>query len=278
MDTHRFIIVRYSMITKGGMGWRIGELEGRSYKEILFSNERLEMHEKLFREITLPSLLNQRVHFDSKDVTLLVVTSDELPKLYLDRLEDLLAPYSWAKVVQTPGNDFQSSLISAVVKNELTKFTEDVCYATIRLDDDDALSIDFLEKLNNYINPAYSGFVISFGKGYAGVYTEQGKFSNFHKYYYPKIALGMTFINVYDAFTKTVREEEATIFFRQGRHMSSDKHYRTIVDSRTEMFMRTLHLASDTNKDYKKIEKIKSGELAEPEEVLKKFPFLSSQL
>ncbi len=262
------------MLTESGSSWKIGSKNPEKYKEKLFNPERLELHERLFQDVTLPSLLNQSQPLNERNYTHLIITSDQLPEKNVRNLQEIIAPYPWAKVVQVPSNGSQSKLIGNVMYQELSKFEEEVCYSTTRLDDDDALGYDFFEELNKYISPMYAGNFISFGKGYAGVYNDNtGKMETFHEYYYPKIALGMTYINIYNPVTDSFQESEISVFFR-GNHVNADIQSPTLIDSRKPLFIRTLHAESDTRGNQKKIDKIKSGKVANPIDVCKEFPFL----
>lgn len=275
LKKHNFIIMRYSMLTNDGATWSIGRKDFELYKAQLFAADRLELHERLFADIALPSIANQSYDLDSGDVTLLILTSDELPSENLQKLQEIIKPYPWAKIIQLQANSTQGGLIKRALKNEIEKFNEEICYSTTRLDDDDALADNFLLELNKYVQPEFAGYAVSFGSGYAGIYDEDSKkFVSYHDYYYPKSAQGASHINIYNPETDEYKHKSISVF-HNGNHLYTDKKIPTILDSRNTMFMRTFHSASDTSKDNKrKIDKIKSTEPVEIENVYKIFTSL----
>ena len=277
MKKHMYIIMRYSMLTNDGATWKIGrEVEDfNSYKNQLFEPERLKFHEKLFENIAFQSILNQNYDLNAGDFTLLILTSNLLPKENLRKLTDIISPHPWAKIIQLEPNGSQGSLIKKALKSEIENFKEKVCYSTTRLDDDDALASGFLNELYKYVNPQFSGYCISFGSGYAGMYDEKNDhYESFYEYYYPKIALGASYINIYDPLFNKYDHESISVY-HNGNHVYTDKKRPTIVDSRKPMFMRTFHSKSDTSEsNQKKIKEIKKMPQITNEVLKNSFPFL----
>lgn len=271
MKRHVFIIVRYSMLTIDGADWRIGRKNIDSYEKEVLNQERLARREQLFKKITLPSIINQS-NLSSSDLTLLVITSDKLPKDNLNNLQNMIKDYSWAKIIKVSNNDTMVNLIENVIKSELENFDEQVCYSTTRLDDDDALSNDFLNELNRYLDPKYNGFCVSFGKGYIGIFNEKyGGYESFHQDYFPKIAIGLSLINTFDPSNKHLFNEKITIF-NCGNHRKVDYESPTILESTIPLYLRTIHTSSDTSNS-EQFRKMRSKPIVDPGLITKDFSF-----
>ncbi|WP_208590771.1 ATP-grasp fold amidoligase family protein [Gracilibacillus suaedae] len=269
MKKHVFLIVRYSMLTENGSGWRIGEQAFEEYKQEVFEPQRLEIRERLFKNITLPSLSNQTL-LNPDEFTLLVITSDQLPEKNLKSLQQMLEPYSWARIIPTNHNDSMKNLIDQVITKELNEFNEPVCYCTARLDDDDALANNYNEKLYQYLSHEYSGFCISFGNGYTGIYNVQlDAFQSFHTNYSPKIALGLSYINTYDPKNQSFENPFISIF-SNGSHTKVDQQSPTIIDSKDQLYLRTIHAVSDTNSK-EQVKRVKAKPVVEPKIIYNNF-------
>lgn len=156
------------------------------YREQLFDPARLSQREWLFKNVTLPSLVNQSKHPAPEWFSLLVITSDQLPAQYLNSLKEILQPYPWAHIVTVSIQDSITNKINSFLREKMGLFDERVCFTTIRLDDDDALAKTFFENLEEYTKPCFSGFCISFASGFLGVYDESRRqFLSFHDHYAP---------------------------------------------------------------------------------------------
>ncbi|MFC5711983.1 glycosyltransferase [Thalassorhabdus alkalitolerans] len=271
MKKHNFVIMRYSLLTKEGVEWQIGRQEFDNYKEQLFNASRLAQHEFLFENVTLPSLVNQTIEPTADNFTLLVLTSELLPEKSLKKLEDLLRPYPWAKVISLPPYDTVDNIILDCFTEELKRFNHDLTYSTTRLDDDDGLSVHFIERLNQYVDPQFEGYCVTFPNGFSALYDDRlQKYISIHKHYAPKIALGLSYINTYDSVTKNTGNEIPTIY-HNGVHSKVDFVSPTIMDSKYPTFLRTVHSASDSN-NANQVKKIKSLPVSKTEDIEEVFP------
>ena len=80
-------LVRFSVLTSTYYSERYPSLEALA--EHLFSAERMELRFRLFEKLCLPALTGQT----DTDFTLIVVTAEDMPTPYLERLNSLLAPH-----------------------------------------------------------------------------------------------------------------------------------------------------------------------------------------
>lgn len=197
MKTHNFIIIIYSVLTKG-TGWQISKnISFEDYKSKLFSPERLAYREMLFKNITLPSLTNL-----PQNSTVLIFVSDEMPVDFRKRIASITDSYSNIKFVDVGADDNVFVKIGQVVMANVVELGGDVLYSSIRLDDDDAISRNFFKKLDKYLKREFAGVCISFSSG-VGIILENNRVQSVHIKKYPKIAIGLTWINFYDSAKKS---------------------------------------------------------------------------
>ncbi len=259
---HHFVLIRYSVYAKTKKSWRIGRgVQHDEYKEALFEPSRLELHQKLFFDVTIPSL----VAANNGNVTVLVFTSESLPELYLASLKAELDKYPWMRLVALPENIDLPASMNSEVEGELKRSGRSACYSTVRLDDDDGIGVNFFTELEKkYMSPKFYGFSISFALGYFGVFDGE-RFESFHSKRFPMCAQGLTFVNYYESSDHSFHDENVTIF-SLGSHVKVDSVRPVVVDSRNPMYIRTVHAAADTAAG-REIDKLKKIPEVSPTEV-----------
>ena len=242
MKKRIFVMIRYSVLSKNrSKNWVVGRKEFDEYREELFHPDRLSAREELFQKITLPSLVHQSKSPSKDWLTVYILVSEEMPKNSLDSLSKIVGAYDWISIVPVP---VEKTQINAPLMNGVSEVEGDICYASVRLDDDDALASTYFEDLFRYIEKPFAGFGVSFGKGVAGVISN-GKFADFKDYYYPKNAQGLAFIQYKSANEKVVDMS----VYDAGIHTRIDQNHPVILDSRKCAFMRTIHQHADTAAD-----------------------------
>lgn len=238
MKQHIFVMIRYSVLTSSRRSWVIGrDNEFDEYKANLFSDERLSLHQDLFEKVTLPSLLQ----LDNQNSTILIYTSNELPEEYLNKLKLMISPYPNFKIVFAPKEKSLDISFNESLFKELTDLNDDVCYATVRLDDDDALADNYGTELIKYVLPSLNMHAVSFPLGYLAVY-EGSKYVKFVYNKQPKIALGLAYIAF---FAKNGPLPKLASVYALGNHNKVDDKVPLITNSLVPMYIRTLHEASD---------------------------------
>ena len=106
-----------------------------TYKTKLFDSNRLNYKFKSFKKVTLPSILNQT----NQNYIWYIYSSIYLPETYKKKLLELTKDHDKIKCI------FISSF------KEFNKIDySNSKYCTIRLDDDDGLSINFIKNLHKY--------------------------------------------------------------------------------------------------------------------------------
>lgn len=171
MKTAKIIgIVRYSILTDNRVkkGWTISKkLSFRDLEKEIFCPERLLNRGLLFSRLTLPSL-NANVR-DWANLKVVVVTSLDLPSWHMIELESICKAYPFVKIIKI--NTEASAFNEAVNKYIDDETSEDETYFTFRIDDDDALSNDFIEIIRPYLNKSFAGTAISLPLGYSGLFN-----------------------------------------------------------------------------------------------------------
>nr|WP_298410322.1 glycosyltransferase [uncultured Halomonas sp.] len=264
MKKHSFVMIRYSVLSMS-RSWKLNKSnEFNSYKEKLFDRARLEEREKVFKLITLPSIKNM----NSTEVTVLIFVSESMPDEYFDRLSNLVSPHRNFKLVKLCYEESINLQMNATIETMLKEMGEDVVYSTIRLDDDDAVSKNYLELLSGYLNHGFVGYCISFSSGYGAIVNDE-KITEIYKICVPKIAIGIAWINFFDAAGSTFEHTEVSVY-SLGNHMKVDEKVPTVIDPREFAWIRTIHKDSDIF-DSTLVEKYRKLSSVNLEEVKKDF-------
>lgn len=264
-----FVFVRYSVLTKkNASSFVIGRnIDFETYRNELFSVERMAVHSFLFKNLMLESIKNQSLYNADYEFKLFVLTSKELPSEWDEDLLDATSSFDWANVVYLSANDD----VESVVKNQVKKsVSSGDCYATVRLDDDDAISNDFFSSLSCYLYDSFDGFVVSHGLGCEALFdSSSGKLNGFRKLYYPKVSAGLAKISMVDK-GKSIPSS----IYGVGNHTKVDLKCRTIVDSRSLSFIRSSYGLQDTSGEgyASRLKKdVKKSNSIDAEDVLKYF-------
>ncbi|WP_334065354.1 glycosyltransferase [Alteromonas genovensis] len=258
MNKHIFVFIRYSVVLKARKNnWIVGREEDfDGYKSRVFDITRLKARRALFEKVTLSSIDRQT---EMSNVTVVLLTSDELPEVEIDALRVLTKSRPWLKIKEL--NEEEKNYERSI-NEEVKSLDSDLLYATVRLDDDDALAKDYFARLGMFLDEANVNRLVSFGMGYAGLFSEQHNgFTDFKRYYYPKIAIGLAKISKYN---KEKDSFSSGSIYADGKHTIVDQRSVLLLDSRDPAFVRLIHSSADTVGVHdKKIAKMDSVELDE---------------
>ncbi|MEM7061357.1 MAG: putative rhamnosyl transferase, partial [Pseudomonadota bacterium] len=139
----------------------------------LYAPERLSERFRLFETVSLPGLRAQT----DQDFTLLIAIGDSLPKLHVDRLHDLTHGMPQVRIVARGPQRHR-----AVMKDLLNaaRLSPDQPCIQFRHDDDDAVSLDFVERLRQTASDS-SGLLrsnrtvaLDFNRGYVAEFGSDG--------------------------------------------------------------------------------------------------------
>lgn len=235
------VTIRFSLLLHNNKSWNLSRrLDFDDYKRMLFSGPRLDLKFLLFEAVCLPSIVSQADHCD---IRLVLLTSSELPGPYRARLDAIVSDYPWITVLavapdETP--DHAAATRAAIAE------TDSEYYAHVRLDDDDALARPFAARLMPYVRAPFCGLAVSYGMGFAGVFSEERRaFESFWELYKIKSSCGMAFIGRRDWLLPGSGRKQRTAY-DLGSHPSVDLRCPTIVDSTEPMFFYSVYESQDT--------------------------------
>lgn len=263
------VTVRFSVVTAQRESWLIGRNKSAAeYQKDLFNDERLRLHHHLFATVTLPSLEAQVPTLSDNRFRLYAITSSDLPRQYALALDELISQYSWARVKRVPSDAKQ------VPHDEcIAEFLSDVghgqgSYVHVRLDDDDALAADFIERIAGSATSENVGKAVSLAKGYAALFdSTQGGFTSVIEYRSPMAAQGLSYIGAYKECRPVGRVANV---YALGNHLRVDTRVPVILDSRFPAFLRTYHKESDVQ--VSSSIKFPTGETVTQSELSQRFP------
>lgn len=130
-------LVRFAFTAKNGFRTPIKTWEDA--QSVLFAPARMAFRLRMLEEICLRSIENQT----DTDFKLVILTSASLPTRYLNRLKEIIAPLPNAEIVMKP----RQWMIQATQAAMQSVVEPDADYVVnFRLDDDDALAIDYVEQ------------------------------------------------------------------------------------------------------------------------------------
>jgi len=138
-------------------------LSGQDYDErkaLIFDRARLQRRFQLFEDICLPSLTAQ----SDQNFNMMLMTSRDLPVWAHDRLMNLVGnlPNVYVRAYR-PLASIQRIFKRSVF--EMLDPSADIT-ANFRLDDDDALACDYIERLRMHMLPENAGKVVTFSHGH----------------------------------------------------------------------------------------------------------------
>ncbi|WP_298853848.1 putative rhamnosyl transferase [uncultured Ruegeria sp.] len=164
-------LCRFSYPAIGGFQAGYETIENR--RQFLYAPDRLEERFRLFEAITLPCV---RAQTDG-DFELLVLTGTCLPKSCADRLHDLTAGIKQIRIIKKEPADHKQ--IMREVLNSARTDPNQPCLQ-FRHDDDDAVSVDFIEGLRSAVQDnagliqKSESVAIDFNRGYIARCDAQG--------------------------------------------------------------------------------------------------------
>lgn len=147
-------VTRFSVVAPKHSGLLIDQSDRETYLKNLFDSERMELRSFIFSELAAPSYQRMAERHSYKH---LVQYSPELPDSYKQLLFDVAKTYSAIEPVEVVDMDIADS-IKTEVQSWGKKYRGHFLW--FRVDDDDLLSVDFLDALERYRDPAFTGMAI----------------------------------------------------------------------------------------------------------------------
>lgn len=245
MTKHAIFTIRYSLLSVDNQtNWRIGrDSNFNKYKKILFNTERLRLRRNTFSKITIPSLLSVINHNKEIVSEIHVLTSTELPQLDKEFLNQLADEHTNIKVFYLSPDKVD---LAVGDKEYMTNLKDGDVVASIRIDDDDALSINYLDMLNQWMGSVQiNEFVLSFPWGYGISLDNSLKPLAVEEYKARLIAAGLAYVYTYGA-------NNYHNIYNLGSHVKADDKVPVILDGSEYMFLRTFHSNNDSENTLEK--------------------------
>lgn len=157
-------ICRFSYPALGGFKRMHDSVAAR--EAYLYDPARMETRFRHFEALTLPSITAQT----DPDFTFLIVTGESLPAAHRQRLEDLTASVPQITIVAKPPMKHRLAMQIAI-KEELGR--DEVESVQFRLDDDDAVAVDFVANLRWFarqtarMRKRWKTMAVEFNSGYS---------------------------------------------------------------------------------------------------------------
>lgn len=227
-------VMRFSYPAKEGFSvslWPEDKLEAHLYEP-----GRLEVRFSYLETITLPSLAAQT----DMDFRLVILAGMTMPKKFKWRLRRLSEQYPFMQCVFFP----RMGALGAAKRAYRRAIAEESTHVTgFRIDDDDAVAIDYIEKTRSLADRTIAGgladrpYVIAFSKG---VYWDMNDHKTpFHEFREPQ-PLGLACAMI------TTSEMETCVYRYNHRRLCC--HVPTYMDPDDFMFLRTLHQHNDSGR------------------------------
>lgn len=146
MNIHKYILTRFNLTL-----WQTDKNSNNTQ-----TAEWLEQRFRLFEQFTLPSVLNQT----DKNFKWIVLFSSETPIKYKSRIDEIRSRCSQFRAIGVaPGQSaIFGQIFKEVIENDLGDKAEGIV-STTYLDNDDALSVHYMEMIHNLISTNYNKII-----------------------------------------------------------------------------------------------------------------------
>lgn len=216
-------VVRFSYLQSTDANFPITlnkSLEAR--REMLFAPKRMAQRFELFEAICLPSLAAQNPDL----FTGILLTSASMPQAHVDRLHALTEAVPHLHVVPAEPNLSHLAIREAVARHRPAEGMK----LTFRLDDDDAISTDFTDRVAPYLQERYDGHCLTLlsGVGLCRLYGRVRAWDRRH----PFVSAGLSYIN---------RAEAPETVYDCGNHSTVTERFPTLVDASFPAFLQSTH-------------------------------------
>lgn len=135
-------LIRFSYPCLGGFQTKYDSEEQKL--ETLFSPERMEERFRIFEFLCLHTLKNQT----DKDFTIGILIGESMPQEYVNRLQVMLEGFEQATLITLPIMQYRAAMIEAYKRLDSRESGHRIEF---RLDDDDAVSYLYIQRLREHI-------------------------------------------------------------------------------------------------------------------------------
>lgn len=242
-------LCRFSYPALGGFQVEHDTIEDRI--AFLYQEHRLEERFKLFEAIALPCLREQ----SDQNFELIVVIGDSLPKHHRERLQDITATLPQVRIEAHPPK--RHRLLMKDIINRARKDMKAPCLQ-FRHDDDDAISVDFIERLRAAVDDVpgllrdNATVAFDWNRGYIAEMSAAG------------IAATDTVRNLYVAALGMYVRGGVSQTIMNFRHGIMNQHMPTVSFTDTPMWLRTHNGYNDSRQ--KKVKPVPVAPLSAAQE------------
>lgn len=254
--------MRYSYF--GQSGWRSAASQ---QKELLFDPDRLEHRFNLLQQYAVKSLAQQ----EDRDFHFAMLTSDELPAGHLNKVTEYVGDTFGDRGAVLARRE--GPVLRHFVRHNRSLFPAGTTMMQIVLDDDDALSVDFMARLKSEaaafrdrLPGGTNRFFVSFSKGVSVVYEKGARYPRLYGRDVPYTNLGLALIapiedraNPYAVAHKKVARRFASLVY-------NDMH---------AYYLRVVHGANDSRA---MIDESQPVDEADHPRLIARFPLLADVL
>jgi hypothetical protein len=231
-DTLIVGVTRCSVVNKSTLTafFETKEVDVEAARARIYEAERLRHRFALLETIMLPSVrvLAER----HKSFCQLLLVSDDLPKMWKNRLASLAERIPWLTVAEVGADE----TVSTATRRAISQWANGGRVFSFRIDDDDAVSTQYTDELLARLPGVPDGSALSFD---TGVFVEGCDATS--AYVAPKsvpcIALGLGYVT---------RAPDQTVVFGLGRHTTIAERFPTVNVTGGTYWLRSLHAHNDT--------------------------------
>ncbi|HEY0292446.1 MAG TPA: glycosyltransferase, partial [Hansschlegelia sp.] len=226
-------IIRFSVLSTTYNPFKISKnLPIESYFSYILDEKRLHQRLVLLKSICLSSLDAQT----DKDFKILIVAPSLLPRLFKSKLRRLCRSRDYLRLTFVSEQNFKMSDLSSMIFQKMIASQD--AFGTFRIDDDDAVSQDFIANLRRYVRREHDDFCISLCKGYILDIAQTAETVGLKAVIAPNASVGLAYIST--------RSNPRTIFDVSDRHVFMHKRRPVIQDATKNAFVQTTHGGNDT--------------------------------
>lgn len=236
---HYFGTTRFSVFNPDSPDWRLTRTQGATdpelYEKMLFSDSRMEPRVRIFCDISAP--IYQRMA-EGHNFYHLVFYSSRMPSRWKDELERASTKYPVLKLIPVDTGKLDSSFY---VKQSLVSMQENInsLIYVFRIDDDDILSVDYLDQVKPLVIDQHVGFAVSFADGYAGLF-ENNQYVEIRRHVQALSSMGQGVIG------RWLSEQFELELPRINNHTKTHYNRTVLLNAQRSSFIQTRHTGQDT--------------------------------
>ncbi|WP_373766537.1 glycosyltransferase [Glaesserella sp.] len=224
---------RFSIYIPGSNVWNVSGFSEEEYIAHLFSDERMSVRVKIFSEISVPLMNKMKKQYDFHHI---VSYSSILPQKWKNILFNLQKKYPFLYLYEVDSEN--ENPFCSILKGKKSGTV-----AFFRLDDDDLLSINYLDNLEKYNKLAYRNMAVSFGKGIIAFY-KGNNYIDFRDIVQQYPSMGQAYIGYWSGSNLELPPMYS--------HHNLDQNIPVIVDSANIMYLQTYHKQQDSHYRFSK--------------------------